>query len=900
MSLDPPSHETPWWRPLGTRDRRALWCLLIVPTFFFVVPALFGHPAIDGDNLIQNFPLRVLSGRQIWSGHLPLLDPYANSGTPLLGGLNAGALYPLTVLFAFVPPIAAWLVNLIAVYFVASSGLFALLRWHGVRSVSAFAAAMSFAYSGAMIGQLVHLGVVQGFSFIPWTVLILVAFSRRLALVDARATWRHYARVALPWTLGYAFVWGMTFLTGEPRAIADIELLTLIVGPAVLLLRATYWMSTLRARVTYVVALGVGLAWGAAIALVQLLPGWSFIGSSQRSVVTYNFFGAGSLALRWTSLLFVPDILGGNGSFGQPGFFAHYNLPEVTGYAGVLALLAFFAFLTRVTRRGWRGPERDFTLYVVIVVVGLFATWGSYTPLGHLFRAIPLFGNTRLQSRNIIIVDFALAAVLGWWFDRLEARRSDDAGLEGRTKWVTLSPALVIVTFCTGLLAWGPQIVSYLGVYPQQIAFATDERLSYALHLVIALAAVLALLYWRHSKQLLRTLLTVLTLDVVIFVALSSTATLGEYGATMPSRTNAVAVLGGTGRFAFVDLGGSHQQAFEALGVPNMNVFTGLASVQGYGSLISTIYNRSTGTHPQSKVDPCRLADGTFTQLRLRTIVISSSVLAYNVRFHLPLTPNCRSPQLSHEAVRYFGRVMPVREVILSGPGGRVLSHGLIVFQFLDKHGRLTPPARDVSSVNKATLTFAKNSNPAAGFVLRSTSNVDLRHVVVVPVDRSLPTYSLDTQFQEAMDSPQWRLHDVVGTYGVFRVTHLMAAESLVNATGASRVTHVRNALWGDTWVNVRASAPVVLKRSVAYLPGWRASAHNTVTGATVALPVTRHGLIQQVTVPTGSWIVHFHYHAPYIELGVTASTVGVVAMTGAVLFLIVEERRRSKGKVRT
>ena len=63
----------------------------------FIVPALVGHPAIDADNLIQNFPLRVLAGHQLASGHLPLLDPLTNSGTPLLGGMNAGALYPLTL-----------------------------------------------------------------------------------------------------------------------------------------------------------------------------------------------------------------------------------------------------------------------------------------------------------------------------------------------------------------------------------------------------------------------------------------------------------------------------------------------------------------------------------------------------------------------------------------------------------------------------------------------------------------------------------------------------------------------------------------------------------------------------------------------------------------------------------
>jgi hypothetical protein len=188
---------------------------------------------------------------------------------------------------------------------------------------------------------------------------------------------------------------------------------------------------------------------------VQFLPGQSFIGSSQRSVVTYGFFGAGSLVVRWTSLLFVPDIFGGNGSAGQPGYFAHYNLAEVTGYVGVLALMATFAFFTRVSKRGWKGAERDYVLYVVLLIVGLFATWGSYTPLGHLFRHIPLYGNTRLQSRNVIVVDFAMTILLGWWFNKIEHRKTRRGRRRRRAKWVTMAPALAIVAFCASLLLLG-------------------------------------------------------------------------------------------------------------------------------------------------------------------------------------------------------------------------------------------------------------------------------------------------------------------------------------------------------------------------------------------------------------------------------------------------------------
>ncbi len=49
-----------------------------------------------------------------------------------------------------------------------------------------------------------------------------------------------------------------------------------------------------------------------------------------------------------------------------------------------------------------------------------------------------------------------------------------------------------------------------------------------------------------------------------------------------------------------------------------MNVFTHLASVQGYGSLISNIYDNATGTHPQASLNACHLAEGMFVHLRLR------------------------------------------------------------------------------------------------------------------------------------------------------------------------------------------------------------------------------------------------------------------------------------------
>ena len=898
MSLIAPSRSKQWWRLLPRGDRRALITMLVVPTLLFVIPALLGHPAIDGDNLIQNFPLRVLSGQQIASGHLPLFNPLANSGTPLLGGLNAGALYPLTVIFAFVPPIAAWLINCIAVYVIAASGMFALLRWHGVRTLSSFAAAMSFAYSGAMIGQLVHLGVVQGFAFIPWAALILLSLSRRLSLEPATTTWRHYARVSKPWIWGYALLWGLTFLTGEPRGIAEIELLTLIVGPSVLLIRSSYWIQTWRGRIAYVVALAGGLAWGIAIGLVQLLPGWSFIGVSQRSSISYSYFGAGSLVVRWTSLLFVPDIFGGNGAGGQPNYFAHYNLPEVTGYAGLLALIATFAFVARVTRRGWRGEDRDYVLYFVILVVGLFATWGSYTPLGHVFRDIPLYGSTRLQSRNVVLVDFAMTALLGWWFNHLETRRTAEAGLEGRRKWLTLTPAFAVVALCVGLFLWGARIVSYLGVFPQQEDLAQDMHLSYGLHLAIALIAVVALLRWRASKNLLKILLGVLVADVLVFLLFSATALFGGSGPTEPSSASATALLGTNGRTALVDQGGAHQSQFRALGVPNMNVFTKLPSVQGYGSLISTNYDNSTGTHPQTSIDACRLADGTFAQLRLSAIAVSFAQLSHNVNVPVPPAPNCRTAPPSATTMRYFGQLLRVATVNLRGRGGRLVSSGTVYLTLINAKGRAFGPVLHEPGANDMTFSVNERAIGAAGFKVTATKTVSIGDALVRQVDPLTITYDLNSPMQEALDS-SWQLSDTVGTFSVFKALTVKSSVWLTSYSNGT-ISHLDDAAYGDTWVTVHATSPVTLVRSMAYLPGWRATALSTTSGKSEALKVSRNGLIQQVTVPSGDWRIHFHYHAPYIELGLGASIVGVVLIIGVGAYLIVDERRRREDKVRS
>ena len=81
---------------------------------------------------------------------MPAWNPWIWSGTPLLGGFNAGALYPGTLLFAALNPLAAWVLNEIAVFAVCGVGLYLLFRNHRLVPLAAAIGAVSFTFAGFM------------------------------------------------------------------------------------------------------------------------------------------------------------------------------------------------------------------------------------------------------------------------------------------------------------------------------------------------------------------------------------------------------------------------------------------------------------------------------------------------------------------------------------------------------------------------------------------------------------------------------------------------------------------------------------------------------------------------------------------------------------------------------
>ena len=642
------SVHVPGTRASGHRrgDLLAIAILIALPVVIFGIPAILGHAVLPGDDLTQNFPLRVLAGRQIRGGQLPLFDPYIWSGAPLLASWNAAAAYPLTFLFAVLPGTAAWTLNMIVTWAVAGLGMFFFLRALRLGRLPGLLGAVTFAFAGAMPAQVAHLGLVAGLSWVPVQLLSV------LRLTETRG-----AASRLHWTAVLAGTFGLTILAGEPRAIAD--------AAVIVVLYAAWRVARLGRRpgpAAISVAAGSvagGLVLGICLGAVQWLPGLAAIGTSQRGASTVALFNSGSLPHRWLLLMLVPDLLGGSGSLGQPAFFANYNLAEVTGYAGILPLTAAAALLGRLRLRP-RLPE--WAIWHVMALVGFVLALGGNTPAGSLLVHLPLFGGLRLQSRNILVADLALAVLFAYWADQPlsdQSRRFLRAPGGRRVDLETalgLLPALAMIVVVVLGLSWGAGLLHWLRAGPGAAGAAGPLRPWLVPYALIGAGAVAFVVFGRRLQPRLRSrwLGVLIAIDLVVFTILSVVAVLpglgsgpgpgraadaaagrgGQATAVPPSvhsgaaapAPRPIAALGFPGRFAIYDPDQIAAHELPVLGAPDLNATSGTPSVQGYTSLVDGFYAAATGAHQamgqgQDVLAPRAVGDGTLDQLNTSALL---------------------------------------------------------------------------------------------------------------------------------------------------------------------------------------------------------------------------------------------------------------------------------------
>ena len=358
---------------------------------------------MNGDNLDQNYPLRVLVGQIVRDGHLPLWDAFIWSGTPLLAGWNAGAAFPGTWLFAILPDIWAWAVNLLLVGLLGTIGTYVFLRRQPIGPTGAFIGSATFAFTGFMSGQSAHLRPRARHEPAP----VRADRSRR-----DRPAPRATAPLGDVLGAGPARERGRGARGARGRAAGDLE--------------RRDRRRHLRARVVLAIARpgrppaarARGRRRSRARALCSAVDARDSVppGVRARRRRLPAVYTSGRWRRRGASSSSLPYLLGGYGNFGLPAYSGLSTCLSSASASGSSRSSRSSRCLPAALRR--HSPSR-LGVWYVLAIVGVVLALGTNTPVGHLLWHLPLFGGERLQNRNIVITDFALAVLVAFWADRL-------------------------------------------------------------------------------------------------------------------------------------------------------------------------------------------------------------------------------------------------------------------------------------------------------------------------------------------------------------------------------------------------------------------------------------------------------------------------------------------------
>jgi hypothetical protein len=917
------------WRRAATHpDGVTLVGLVVFAICLVGIPAVHGSLVLPGDDLFQNEPLRALTGSIIRSGRLPAWDPLIWSGTPLLAGWNAGSMFPGTWLFAIVPAGLAWTANLALAYAMSSTGVYLLGRSLRIRTPAALLAALVFTYTGFMNGQIVHIGLIQGTAFLPWTLLAIEHAT------GARTRSERAGAVAL---LGGSSA--LTVLAGDPRAVSSAAIVAAIWIAARIIVGAAR-------SVSFVVLTVGGGALGIALSAIQWIPGIGFLHSSQRAASAYSFFSAGSLDLRTLSTnLLAPFLIGGNGNFGLPIYVGSYNLPEVTIGAGLVALVAAGAYLPSViddarrwyTTRRYRDGHRLGSAYALIVV-GIVLSMGGDTPLGHLLVHLPLYSGERLQNRNAVIFDLGLALLVGYFVDDLYSRQPRANGNGARAEGsppeplgVLGSPLRQVLGSIAPLATIALVAIAYvdplglehrLGVSgPRPALFTGLDR--YLIPTIVVAGALVAFVgMLRFVPRRFRGHLAMLFVlcDLALYLTGMGLITVPTSAlATTTAESSAIARLAGPGgrsallNSSFEDIS-SDPLAPEKFGVTDLNLLHNLPSVQGYGSIVNSAYENATETHLFEDIDVGALDSSTFDELNLTTLLTLPAYLEDRipVRSGIPVAlgngafvtgPNVPAPP-AQASGPYPITTSESATFLLSHP--YAIDHvSVIMNNGSGSPTAITVSADDTNGHSVTRTAVRKGASFTVGFPHGTTAvRFEVRVLrglpgeigaFVVVTDHPGERLILDGRLENALTAPHWTYAGTIGALTAF-TNHQARGGAWLKplaghaSTDGGSVVVLSRSDSAPTVMRVDSPQGAILVRSEEYAHGWTARLHPQGGGPTIVLPVEPDGLIEQVTIPKGTYTVTWRYAPTGILVGLVSSGAGALVLFA---LIVVSLRRR-------
>ena len=367
------------------------WILIIFAVLvgiFFFQQILGGEVIYCCDNLLINIPSKLFLVEQLRQGVFPLWNPYIFSGSPFLADINFSLLYPLNVLYFFIPAFRALTISVMINFLIAIIGTYVFARSVNLSRFGSILSSVVFGFSGTMVVYTNNVPMLQVVSLLPWVIwsvhqYILLPSAKTLVIATSLASMQVIA--------GHPQLTYYTWLLTGALIVWEVTRTILVKKQGLSLWKTLKFLAVLMGLLLLVTA-------------IQVLPFLEFVRLSTRVGRGFEYAAFDSLHPLSILRFIIPNIVG----VARDGT-AWARGGSVYGFTGVISLL-LAAFTPK------RNPYVRF--FSVVTILSLLFAMGSYTVVfGLAYYLVPGIGLFRSPQHFLLLYTFGIAILAGFGLD---------------------------------------------------------------------------------------------------------------------------------------------------------------------------------------------------------------------------------------------------------------------------------------------------------------------------------------------------------------------------------------------------------------------------------------------------------------------------------------------------
>ncbi len=378
------------------------------------------------DPVLQTYPWRLISIKNLKSFKLPDWNPYSFSGQPLAGNIQSAPFSVFNIIYLLLPFNYGWGTQIILSLMLSSLFMFFFLKNQKLENKylsnpAAIFGSITLAFSGFYI------------AWLEWNTIIPAALWLPLILLSIQ---KFFENGKSRWFIILIFAQTQSVLAGHAQTTLYVLIASLLYvifnyfkaknKPRLFFIICTYFLSFL-------------------IVLPQVLPALEFIKHSARSLDQGYFPNRTDWFIPPQNLiqLIVPDY------FGNPATYNYWGIWNYGEFVSFIGASAFFFVLVAILSR----KKKSFIFYIYLISLALLL--GLKNPISLLLFNLNLpFISTLQPSRIIFLLDFSLCVISAFGLEIFITRKK---------RFKSLIPAAFLIS---GLIAIAIFTLNTRSIFP--------------------------------------------------------------------------------------------------------------------------------------------------------------------------------------------------------------------------------------------------------------------------------------------------------------------------------------------------------------------------------------------------------------------------------------------------